>query len=214
MRSYAWFSLMIMGLLTVGTYWLLQNTLPYPMQVISDAKLHIPDYFADHFSLSILNKSGITQYRIAAASMIHYEDDPETYALLLAIRAFTPGQPIVTATGKRARINDNGLILDLYNDARIVREASQTDPLIQADSQHFCVLIHDKIIKTEKPVKLLHGSLKMKANGMIYDNVIREIRLLAQVHGVLPTTSSPASRKPRQLMTDTFFSHDIHQPNS
>ncbi|CBW76119.1 unnamed protein product [Mycetohabitans rhizoxinica HKI 454] len=192
MRVSAWLPLVIMAVLAAGTYWLLQNTLPRPSQGVSADKAHTPDYFADHFSISMLDESGVTQYRIAAASMVHYEDDAATHATLPAIRAFAPGQPVVTATGKRAVINADGSIVDLYDDARIVRDAGPTDPRMQADSEHFRVLTHDDIIETEKPVKLLRGLSQMTANGMIYNNVTREMRLLGQVRGMIAASDTAA----------------------
>lgn len=192
MRLSAWLPLVIMAVLAAGTYWLLQNTLPRPAQMVSADKAHTPDYFADQFSISMLDESGVTQYRIAAASMVHYEDDAATHATLPAIRAFTPGQPVVTATGKRAVINADGSIVDLYDDAHIVRDAGSTDPRMQADSEHFRVLTNDDIIETEKPVKLLRGLSQMTANGMIYNNVTREMRLLGQVHGMIAASDTAA----------------------
>ncbi len=199
-----------MGFLTAGTYWLLQNTLLRSPQAISANKAHAPDYFAKQFSISILDESGITQYRISATSAVHYENDAETHATLLSIRAFSPGQPVVTTTGKYALINADSLILDLYNDACIMREASQTDPPIQANSQHFRVLMHDNIIKTDKLVKLQRGPLKMRAYGMIYDNVSQKIRLLNKVHGMI-SASNLSATKPLQLVSGVFFSRDMHE---
>lgn len=190
MRLSAWLPLVVMAVLAGVTYWLLQINLPSTTQAPSSTKAHTPDYFADNFSISMLDSSGVTQYRIAAASMVHYEDDSVTYATQPAIRAFSPGQPVVTATGKRALINADGSIVDLYDDARIVRDPGPTDPHMQADSQHFRVLTNDDVIETEKPVKLLRGPSVMTANGMIYNNVSREMRLLGQVRGMIAASDT------------------------
>ncbi|KAG0194306.1 hypothetical protein DFQ28_000552 [Apophysomyces sp. BC1034] len=169
-----------------------QHRLPHPSQVVTADNAHTPDYFADDFSISMLDESGVTQYRITAASMIHYEDDAATHATQPAIRAFTPGQPVVTVTGKRAIINADGSIVDLYNNARIVRDAGPADPRMQADSEHFRVLTNDDIIETGKPVKLLRGASQMAANGMIYNNVTREMHLLGQVRGMITASDTAA----------------------
>lgn len=192
MRPSAWLVLAVMAVLAAGTYWLLQNNLPRQSQLVPVDKAHTPDYFADTFSISMLDENGVTQYRIAAASMIHYEDDSATHATHPAIRAFSPGQPVVTATSQRAAINADGSIVDLYDNARIVRDASATEPRMQADSEHFRVLTNDDIIQTEKPVKLLRGSSQMTANGMIYNNVTREMRLLGQVRGMIAASDTAA----------------------
>lgn len=56
------------------TWWLLQATLPPPGEGIAQPKRHTPDYFADNFSVTELDQSGTTQYRLTAAKLIHYED--------------------------------------------------------------------------------------------------------------------------------------------
>jgi lipopolysaccharide export system protein LptC len=177
-------SLAAMAALAGTTYWLLQATRP-ETDVTPPPKTHSPDYFAENFSVSELDVTGVTQYRLTAMKMVHYEDDENSDLTLPAIRAFQPGKPIVTATGKRGTVNSDASIVDLYDDARILRAPGDGDPEMQADSSHFRVYVNDDVIETEKPVKLRRGLSFTTASAMNYNNVTRVMKLFGNVRGTI-----------------------------
>ncbi|MEJ0002684.1 MAG: LPS export ABC transporter periplasmic protein LptC [Pararobbsia sp.] len=185
-----WLPVLAMAGLAGGTYWLLHLNLPNITHQSVRPKTHTPDYFADNFSITTLDDTGQTQYRINATKMIHYEDDDNIDATLPSIRGFTPGKPDVTAFGQRGVIKGDGSVVDLYDNARVLRAPGEGDPAMSAYSEHFKVLVNDDIVKTEKPVKLVRGPSVMTASGMIYNNVTREMRLLGQVRGMIAASDS------------------------
>ncbi|CAG9270242.1 LPS export ABC transporter periplasmic protein LptC [Paraburkholderia unamae] len=176
------------------TWWLLQAVQPREKEAAPRPLTHSPDYFADNFSVSELDQSGATQYRLTATHMVHYEDDENSDLTNPAVRAFQPGKPIVTATGLRGTVNADASIVNLYDNARIVRSAGAGDPEMQADSEHFKVLVNDDVILTEKPVKLRRGQSVMTAtSGMNYNNVTRVIQLFGNVRGAIAPADSGGS---------------------
>jgi lipopolysaccharide export system protein LptC len=182
--------LVAMAALAGITWWLLQATMPPPHEGEVKPKEHTPDYFADNFSVSELDQSGATQYRLTATNLVHYEDNELSDLIKPAIRAFQPGKPIVTATGDTGTVNGDASIVDLYHNARIVRAAGDGDPRMQADSEHFRVLVNDDVIETEKPVKLQRGLSVMTASGMNYNNVTRVMQLFGNVRGAIAASDS------------------------
>ena len=176
------------------TWWLLQAVQPREKEAAPRPLTHTPDYFADNFSVSELDQSGATQYRLTATHMVHYEDDENSDLTNPAVRAFQPGKPIVTATGERGTVNADASIVNLYDNARILRAARAGDPEMQADSEHFKVLVNDDVILTEKPVKLRRGQSVMTAtSGMNYNNVTRVIQLFGNVRGAIAPADSGGS---------------------
>ncbi len=130
--------LVAMAALAGITWWLLQATMPPPHEGEIKPKEHTPDYFADNFSVSELDQSGATQYRLTATHLVHYEDDELSDLVKPAIRAFQPGKPIVTATGDTGTVNGDASIVDLYQ----IMRASCVPPAtairqMQADSLAF-----------------------------------------------------------------------------
>jgi lipopolysaccharide export system protein LptC len=186
-------SLVAMAALAGGTYWLLQATRPPAAAGTAAPKTHSPDYFADNFSVSELDNSGLTQYRLTATRMVHYEDDENSDLTHPAIRAFQPGKPVVTATGERGTVNADASVVDLYDNARILRAAGMGDPEMQADSSHFRVLVNDDVIETEKPVKLRRGQSVMTASAMKYNNVTRFMQLFGNVRGAIAPSEQSGS---------------------
>lgn len=178
------------------TWWLVQATLPPPSEGIAQPKRHTPDYFADNFSVTELDQSGATQYRLTAAKLIHYEDDENSVLTAPAMRAFQPGKPVVTTTAKRGITNGDASVVDLYDDARIERAAGGGDPQMQADSQHFRIFVNDDVIQTEKPVKLQRGlSVVNATDGMKYNNVTRVIELYGNVRGTIAASDTSGGSK-------------------
>lgn len=182
-RPTTYLPLIGMAIVAALTYWLLQATMKPSAPVAPHRLDHTVDYFADNFAVTMLSVTGATKYRLNANTMLHYEDDQNTDLTNPALRAFTPGEPIITATAKRGVVNSDGSIVDLYDTARIVREPGPADPPMQADSEHFRVLANEDIVETEKPVKLLRGESLATANGMVYTNTTRHAELLGQVRG-------------------------------
>lgn len=178
------------------TWWLVQATLPPPGEGIAQPKRHTPDYFADNFSVTELDQSGATQYRLTAAKLIHYEDDENSVLTAPAMPAFQPGKPVVTTTAKRGITNGDASVVDLYDDARIERAAGGGDPQMQADSQHFRIFVNDDVIQTEKPVKLQRGlSVVNATDGMKYNNVTRVIELYGNVRGTIAASDTSGGSK-------------------
>lgn len=178
------------------TWWLVQATLPPPGEGIAQPKRHTPDYFADNFSVTELDQSGATQYRLTAAKLIHYEDDENSVLTAPAMRAFQPGKPVVTTTAKRGITNGDASVVDLFDDARIERAAGGGDPQMQADSQHFRIFVNDDVIQTEKPVKLQRGlSVVNATDGMKYNNVTRVIELYGNVRGTIAASDTSGGSK-------------------
>ena len=135
----------------LATWWLLQATLPQQGQAPLKPKTHTPDYFADDFSVSELDQSGATQTRLTAKHLTHYEDNEVSDLTLPAIRAFQPGKPIVTATSLRGTVNGDVSIVDLYDNAKILRAAGFGDPEMQAVSEAFPRVRERRCDRDRKP---------------------------------------------------------------
>ena len=182
--------------LAAGSYYLLQLNLPVADDAPVKPKTHTPDSFATNFTVTMLDPTGSTQYRLNAATMLHFEDDSTSDVTLPAIRAFSPGQPDVTSFSKRGTMNGDQSIIDLYDQARLLRDPGTGDPAMEADSQHFRFFVNDDVIQTEKPVKLQRGLSVLYADGMTYYNATRRMFLKGKVHGQIAASEPAAAAAP------------------
>jgi lipopolysaccharide export system protein LptC len=182
--------LLLMGGLTLLTFWLVQKNTPLPINVIERPRQHEPDYTIKNGALSYLNEQGQTKYRILGKELIHYDDDASIDIVQPRMRLFQPDKSPVTVRAKRGHIDGDITILDLFDNVEIYRppqaasETQKASPYMLAKSSYFQVLINDDIITTDKPVELEQGLSVMQSNdGGVFDNVKQSMQLLGTVKG-------------------------------
>jgi lipopolysaccharide export system protein LptC len=182
--------LILMGVLTLVTFWLVQKNTPPEKSAVERVRLHEPDYTITDGALSALNELGLTKYRILGNKVIHYDDDASIDILAPRMRLFQPDKPPVTVKSDTGHLDGDLTILDLIDNASIFRPAqaataTQAATLrMLASSTYFKVLINDDIIETNRPITLEQGMSTMHSNeGGKFNNIEQSMMLLGQVKG-------------------------------
>jgi lipopolysaccharide export system protein LptC len=182
--------LILMGLLTLTTFWLVQKNTPPESSMLERVRLHEPDYIIQNGALSALNEQGNTKYRILGKKVTHYDDDASIDIELPRMRLFQPDKAPVTVKSNTGHLDGDLTVLELFDNASIFRPAqaaTATEPAtlrILASSSYFKVLINDDIIQTDKPISLEQGMSTMNAtDGGTFDNIQQSMTLLGQVKG-------------------------------
>ena len=113
--------LFLMGLLTLGTYWLVQiNT---PDIELTKNKRHVPDYIMDGIVVTTLGPQGNALYRVVGQKLIHYEDDASSEILQPIARRFHATKPPITVRSDKGLLNGDMTILDMVGNANLTRPA-------------------------------------------------------------------------------------------
>jgi lipopolysaccharide export system protein LptC len=182
--------LILMGALTLITFWLVQKVTPPEKSTLERVRLHEPDYTITNVALSALNETGNTKYRILGNKVIHYDDDGSIDILTPRMRLFQRDKAPVTVKSDTGHFDGDLTILDLIDNASIFRparvaSASQAATLrMLASSAYFKVLINDDIIETDKPITLEQGMSIMHSNqGGKFNNIEQSMTLVGQVKG-------------------------------
>lgn len=182
--------LILMGALTLVTFWLVQKNTPPEKSTLERVRLHEPDYTITNGTLSALNELGNTKYRILGNKVIHYDDDASIDILAPRMRLFQPDKSPVTVKSDTGHLDGDLTILDLIDNASIFRPAqaattTQAATLrMLASSTYFKVLINDDIIETNRPITLEQGvSIMHSTEGGRFNNVEQSMVLLGQVKG-------------------------------
>jgi len=182
--------LILMGGLTLVTFWLVQKGAPPEKSSLERVRLHEPDYTITHGALSALNEIGSTKYRILGKKVIHYDDDASIDILAPRMRLFQIDKAPVTVKSDTGHLDGDLTILDLIDNASISRPAqaataSQAATLrMLASSTYFKVLINDDIIETDRPLTLEQGmSIMHSAEGGKFNNVEQSMTLSGHVKG-------------------------------
>lgn len=182
--------LILMGLLTLLTFWLVQRNTPPEKSTLERVRLHEPDYTIKDGALSALNELGNTKYRILGKKVTHYDDDASIDILTPRMRLFQPDKAPVTVKSDTGHLDGDLTILDLFDNASIFRPAqaaSSSQPAtlrMLASSSYFKVLINDDIIETNSPITLEQGmSIMNSTEGGIFNNVEQSMVLTGNVKG-------------------------------
>jgi lipopolysaccharide export system protein LptC len=182
--------LILMGALTLLTFWLVQKNTPPEKSTIERVRLHEPDYTIKNGALSALNELGTTKYRILGNKVTHYDDDASIDILTPRMRLFQADKAPVTVKSDTGHLDGDLTILDLFDNASIFRpaqaaSASQPATLrMLASSSYFKVLINDDIIETNRPITLEQGmSIMNSTEGGIFNNIEQSMVLTGQVKG-------------------------------
>lgn len=182
--------LILMGGLTLSTFWLVKKNTPAEKSAIERVRLHEPDYTITNGALSALNEFGYTKYRVLGKKVIHYDDDASIDIDVPRMRLFPPEKTPITVKADTGHLDGDLTILDLINNAEIYRPpqaATSTEPAkprMLARSSYFKVLINDDVIETDKPVTLEQGlSIMQSTDGGIFNNIEQSMALAGKVKG-------------------------------
>ncbi|QWE16507.1 LPS export ABC transporter periplasmic protein LptC [Polynucleobacter sp. AP-Nino-20-G2] len=182
--------LILMGSLTLVTFWLVKKSAPTEKSRIERVRLHEPDYTIQNGALSALNEVGNTKYRVLGKKVTHYDDDASIDIETPRIRLFPPEKSPVTVKSDTGHLDGDLTILDLTDNAEIFRPpqaATATEPArprMLARSSYFKVLINDDIIETNKPITLEQGmSVMHSSDGGVFNNIEQSMVLSGQVKG-------------------------------
>jgi len=182
--------LILMGTLTLVTFWLVKKNTPAEKSAVERVRLHEPDYIISNGALSALNESGDTKYRVLGKKVIHYDDDASIDIETPRMRLFPPEKSPVTVKADKGHLNGDLTILDLMDNAEIFRPqqaataSEPAKPRMLARSSYFKVLINDDIIKTNKPITLEQGvSVMHSTDGGVFNNIEQSMVLSGQVKG-------------------------------
>ncbi|MDP3310507.1 MAG: LPS export ABC transporter periplasmic protein LptC [Polaromonas sp.] len=192
---------LLMGLLALGTYWLVRNTpeaLPAegPRAVSSE-----PDYYMRKFGIQTFDEAGQLKSDVTGIEVRHYPDTDTLEIDKALIRSYSIEGRLTTSTGDRALTNGDGSEVQLIGNARVVRDAT-VDPdgkereRLEFRGEFLHVFVNDERVKSHLPVVIRRGRDEFEGDTFAYDNLDRVADLKGRVKGVLVPRNAPAGATP------------------
>lgn len=180
----------LMGVLALGTYWLVRSTpmLTQPDQVA--VARHEPDYFLRRFSVKTFDADGRLKSEVLGAEARHYPDTDTVEINQARIRSIDAQGRLTTATANRALTNGDGSEVQLFGNAQVIREpilnpAGPQQARLEFRSEFLHAFMDTERIKSHKPVEIVRGRDTFTADAMDFDNLDRVMQLNGRVKGVL-----------------------------
>ena len=177
--------LVVMGLLALGTYWLVRNTPvdtgPAPARVLS----HEPDYLMQGFAMKTFDALGRMRTEVLGAKARHYPDTQWIDIDNIRIRSFDERGRLTTIAADRGLTNENSTEVQLMGNAIVVREAQAggRSARVELRSEFLHAFMNTEQVKTDKPVEILRGNDRFKADSLDFDNLEQVLELRGRVKG-------------------------------
>lgn len=185
----------LMGLLALGTYWLVESTPATRAPVVEGAARHEPDYFMKNFSVRTFVEAGRIKSEVFGAAARHYPDTDTIEIDTVRIRSFDERGRLTTATANRALTNRDGSEVQLFGRAQIVREAQQgqggqATPRIEFRGEFLHAYLKTDRVVSNRPVEIRRGKDLFLADSMDYDDGQRTMQMQGRVRGTLVPPSA------------------------
>ena len=182
--------MILMGVLALGTYWLVRSTPMYATASVDQPQGHKPDYLMEKISVKTFDVDGRLKSEILGLVARHFPDTDTLEIEQVKILSFNEKGHITTATANRAVTNGDASEVQLIGNALVVREAAvdksgRTIPRMSLRSEFLHAYMETERVKSHKPVELTRGNDQFTAESMEFDNFDQVMQLQGRVHGTL-----------------------------
>lgn len=189
-RFLLYFPLISMGLLALGTYWLVRSTPPASGSVVQRAVLHKPDYVMRDFSVKTFDAKGRVKTEVVGVMARHYPDTKWLEIDKVRVRSFDDQGRLTTATAERGLTNEDASELQLMGRAVVLREAEvgggdNAASRLEYRSDFLHAFMNTERVSSHKPVEMIRGKDRFTADRMDFDNAEQVLQLSGRVRGTL-----------------------------
>jgi lipopolysaccharide export system protein LptC len=182
--------IILMGVLALGTYWLVRSTPMFEPVPPDQPKKHEPDYFMKNFSVKNFDADGRLKSEIQGEQAQHFADTDTLEIEQIRIRNFNEKGHVTMATANRAVTNSDGSEVQLIGNAQVVREAAVNKmgdaiPRMTFKGEFLHAFMETERVTSHKPVELTRGNDQFTADSMEFDNFDQVMQLSGRVRGTL-----------------------------
>lgn len=174
------FPLLLLLLLAAGSLWL-ERAVQAPERDNSGKTRHDPDFIAKEFSVTKMSTTGKPEYRLSAASMLHFPDDESTEVVAPRVEQRRENAASIVISADHGLVSRNGEEASFYGNVVVVREAGRGRNELRMQTEYLNILSELDLARTDKPVIITEGRSRLAGVGMELNNKTRQFTLLSQV---------------------------------
>ena len=187
--------LLLMGLLALGTWWLVKNT-PVPEVARTGAPpSDEPDYEMRDFVVQRFAPDGSARIRIEGRRMHHHPIANTLEIEGVHVHSVGHDGGITLASADRALANADASEVQLLGRAHVVRQATGGQAQTEFRSEFLHFFQTTERVRSHLPVTVRRGASEFRADALEYDNLTQVIELKGRVRAVFaaPTDASRSS---------------------
>lgn len=182
--------LLLMGVLALGTYWLVRSTPLFEPDAPEQVQRRDPDYLMERFSIKTFDGEGRLKSEVYGEQARHYPHTDTLEIDQVRIRSYNQRGFMTVATAKQALANNDATEVQLMGNARVVREATVDRsgtalPRVSFSGEFLHAFLNDERIKSHKPVELERGGDRITADSLDYSNFDQVMEMRGRVRGTL-----------------------------
>ena len=188
--------IVLMGALALGTYWLVRNSPVFSTQETAKPAQYDVDYFMRKFTIKSFGETGQLKSEIYGVEGRHYPDSDTLEIDQPRILSVSDAGRPVMSSGNRALSNGDGSEVQLFGNARVVREAvagndGKVLPRLEFQGEFLHAFVNEERIKSHLPVTLIRGADQFSGNTFAYNNLTGVAELKGRVKArLVPGTVS------------------------
>ncbi len=196
-RASIYLPVILMGVLALGTYWLVRSTPVFAPPEAPRPPSHEPDYFMKQFTVKTFDSAGKLKSEVSGAQAKHFPDTDTLEIEGARIRSFDTQGQLTTVTANRALTNADASEVQLMGNALAVRDAVggqnglKPVPRMEFKGEFLHAFMKTERLTSDKPVVLTRGSDRFMADAMEYDNRTQVIELRGRVKGTFVPSAAP-----------------------
>jgi lipopolysaccharide export system protein LptC len=187
----------LMGVLALGTYWLVRSTPEFAATPPPQTPRHEPDYTMKNFSVKAFDAAGRLKSEVLGAETRHYPDTDTVEIAAVRIYSHNARGQLTTATANRAITNADGSEVQLLGNATVMREAGsdvRANPPLSFAGDHLHANLDTELVRADQPVRLTRGRDVFTADTLALDNAAQWVELRGRVRGsIAPAPDSAAT---------------------
>jgi lipopolysaccharide export system protein LptC len=189
----AYLPVLIMGMLALGSWWLVKSTPQSDTARPSTPLRHEPDYTMQKFLVQRYASDGKLRAQIEGDEGRHYPDTDTFEIDGVHMRAISSGPHVTVATARRALVNSDASEVQLLGGAQVVREASGGAPAIEFRGEFLHAFLHSERVRSHLPVTIRRGGTELRADTLDFNGLDRVVQLKGRVRAnFMPAGSKPA----------------------
>jgi lipopolysaccharide export system protein LptC len=184
--------LLLMGVLALGTWWLVKNTPPAEPPPADALPRKEPDYTMHNFVVERFDKDGKLKLRMQGELLRHFADSDIIEIDQARVRAVSPDGRVTLAQAKRAVANGDGTELQLIGDAQVDSQGPQGET-VEFRGEFLHAFLAQERLRSHLPVRVRRGGSEFQAAGMDYDHLAGLLKLEGRMRAVLLPQARAAS---------------------
>lgn len=185
--------LLLMGVLALGTWWLVKNTPPADAPSASALPREEPDYTMERFVVERFDKDGRLKLRLQGERLRHYAATDILEVDDARLRAVSADGRVTLAQARRAVANGDGSEVQLIGDARVDSTGPRGEPILFRGEFLHAFLATEQL-RSHLPVVVQREGSEFRAAGMEYDHLSGKLQLQGKMRALLqPSGAAPKS---------------------